>query len=105
MTIADDIYRLSVADTPLDDPAKMAGAAELFRAIGLAASSWSRLETHLDMVLIFLNQPQHSNEIHDRDHPIGFKRKIKLLKRWFNQHPALKIAAKDFRTLSPKLLE
>jgi hypothetical protein len=27
--------------------------------------------------------------VHDPDHPIGFKKKIKLLKRWFNRHPAL----------------
>jgi hypothetical protein len=83
----------------------MANAAELFRAIGLATCSWSRLETQIDMVLIYLNRPRHSLALYDRDHPIGFRSKIKLLKRWFNQHPALANGAISLRQLTPKILE
>lgn len=105
MIIPDDIRQISLTDTPLDDPVKMAEAAELFRAIGLAASSWSRLETHIDMALILLNQPQHSIQLHDKDHPIGFKRKVRLLKRWFNKHPLLTEYKLNLRALSPELIK
>jgi hypothetical protein len=84
-----DILGIALTNTPLDSPTEMADAAELFRVLGLASSSWMRLEMHLDMVLLFLNQPQHSEKLYNKDHPMGFRNKIKLLKRWFNQHPAL----------------
>ena len=105
MSAASDIERITLTNTPLDDPNKMAEAAELFRAIGLATSSWARLETHIDMVLIHLNQPKHSLKLYQKDHPIGFKSKVKLLKRWFNQHPALKPQAGGLRAIAPKFLE
>lgn len=105
MPTSANILNVVLTDTPLDDPSKMANAAELFRAIGIAASAWARLEVHLDMVLLYLNQPKHSEEIYDKDHPMGFKRKVKLLKRWFNKHPILKPFAAEFRALSPKLIE
>jgi hypothetical protein len=100
-----DILAITFGNTPLDDPDQMADAAELFRAIGLASMSWSRLEMHVDMVLLFLNQPHHSERLHDKDHPIGFKSKIKLLKRWFNQHPALKHQSGEMRQITSRLLE
>jgi hypothetical protein len=100
-----EILNLVLTDTPLDDPAKMANAAELFHTVGLAASEWTRLEVHLDFILIYLNQPKHSEEIYDKDHPMAFKKKVRLLKRWFNQHPILKPFAADFRALSPRLIE
>ena len=105
MPSASDIEHLSLTDTPLDHPNSMAEAAELFRAIGLATSSWARLEMHIDMVLIHLNRPKHSKELYAEDHPIGFRSKIKLLKRWFNQHPALSHQSKALRALTPKFLE
>jgi hypothetical protein len=36
---------------------------------------------------------------------MGFRNKIKLLKRWFNQHPALKHNAGEFRGLAGRILE
>jgi hypothetical protein len=84
-----DIHKIRFTGGPLDSPEEMKAAAELWRAIGLAACAWARLEQHLDAVLIHVNQPKHSEKLHDPDRPIGFKRKIKLLKRWFNQHPVL----------------
>ena len=83
----------------------MAEAAELFRAIGLATCSWSRLEVQIDMTLMHVNQPKHSVELHDPEHPVGFKSKIKLLKRWFNQHPALKGQAEALRKICPQILK
>ncbi len=39
MSAADDIQNITLTNTPLDDRNKMAEAAELFRAIGLATSA------------------------------------------------------------------
>ncbi len=105
MTTADEILQITLTDTPLDHPDKMADAAELFRVIGLATSSWARLETHIDMVLILLNQPKHSLELYQKDHPVSFSSKVKLLKRWFNKHPALQPQAGALRTITPQFLE
>lgn len=78
---------------------------DLFSAIGYAASSWARLEQHLDAVLIHINNPAHSEAIYNPAHPIGLGAKLKLLKRWFNQHPALASLSSDFRELSSRLKE
>jgi hypothetical protein len=104
MSTAKDIEPLTLTNTPLDNPDKMAEAAELWRAIGLATSSWARLETHIDMVLIHLNQPKHSVTLYAKEHPIGFKSKVKLLKRWFNGHPLLRIKARELREIAPQFL-
>jgi hypothetical protein len=68
----------------------------LFLALGLAAAAWARLEKHINSILIQVNKRQHSNEItalYDPNYPTKFSDKIRLLKKYFNQHPALK----DFR--------
>jgi hypothetical protein len=62
---------------------------ELFAAIGYAAACWARFEAHLDAILIHVNAYEHSDIIYNPEHPITFNNKVKLLKRWFNQHPAL----------------
>src|SRR5215204_5755330 len=98
-----DFY-ISFIGGPLDDGEQMKAAAELWRAIGLAACTWSRLEQHVEVVLIHLNQREHSEKLYDEDHPIGFKRKIKLLKRWFNQHPALAEHRDTLRTITTDML-
>lgn len=59
---------------------------------------------HLDMVLMFLNRPHYSKNLYEPDHPVGFKSKIKLLKRWFNQHPVLSVFADEFRCLAGPIL-
>lgn len=77
-------YRL--AGGPIDE---FSEHLQLFAAIGHAATSWARFESHLDAILIHVNAYEHSAIIYNPEHPITFDRKIKLLKRWFNQHPAL----------------
>jgi hypothetical protein len=104
MTIPDDIHKIRFMGGPLDSPDQMEAAAELWRTIGLAACTWARLEQHIDAVLIYLNQPKHSEKLCDAEHPIGFRRKIKLLKRWFNQHPALAQHRKAIREITSDLL-
>ncbi|WP_159590363.1 MULTISPECIES: hypothetical protein [Chelativorans] len=87
---------------PLDAPD---GLDDLFRALGFASAQWARLEQHIDAVLIHVNNREHSDTIFDAKHPISFQAKIKLLKRWFNQHPALANLTVDIRTLTTKLKE
>ena len=69
MSTASDLHSITLVNTPLDDPTKMENAAELFRSIGLATSSWSRFEIHIDMVLIYLNRPRHSPVLYGKNHP------------------------------------
>lgn len=85
---------------PLEQPD---GLDDLFRALGLACAQWSRLEQHIDAVLIHVNNREHSDSIFDPDHPVSFRKKIDLLKRWFNQHPALSGLTDDVRLLTSKL--
>jgi hypothetical protein len=83
-----DILGIALTNTPLDSPTEMADAAELFRVLGLASSSWMRLEMHLDMVLLFLNQPQHSEKLYNKDHPMGFRNKIKTSQEMVQSAPS-----------------
>lgn len=85
---------------PLDEPENHRN---LFAAIGLIALNWGRLEQHVDTLLIQVNATEHSEELYDPDHPVSFGRKIKLLKTWFNQHPALVNFTADVRDLTSKL--
>ena len=73
---------------PIDSP----GAhQELFAAIGHAATSWARMEQHIDTILIQINKKHHSGKLklYDPNHPRSFSGKLRLLKRYFNKHPAL----------------
>lgn len=85
----------------IDDPATPEA---VFAAIGKAAMAWSRLEVHLDIILFQVNKIAHSSELY-REHPISFERKIKLLKSWFNKHPALSSHKSHMRTLTVPLRE
>ncbi len=60
----------------------------VFTAVGRAAMAWARLELHLDAVILHVNKKDHSEELY-REHPVSFDKKIDVVKRWFNQHPAL----------------
>lgn len=82
----DDLYRFEFAGGPIDAPDE---AAEAFQTIGHLAASWSRLEQHIDVLLVHVNKGAFSAKLYDPDHPVSFKRKLALLRRWFNQHPAL----------------
>jgi hypothetical protein len=92
-----DDYWVEVADEnrirflggPLDSPAE---AIEALAVIGHTAACWARMEQHIDVMLIQINREQHSDELidlYDETHPSTFDAKIKMLKRYFNKHPAL----------------
>jgi hypothetical protein len=104
MTALSDIHKIRYLGGPLDELDETMAAAELWRAIGFAACIWARMEQHIDAILIHLNQPRHSENLCDPDHPIGFRQKIKLLKRWFNQHPALAKHREAIRKITSDLL-
>jgi hypothetical protein len=75
---------------PINNPTS---APAVFLALGHATAAWSRLEQHIDSLLLQVNKKQHSSEIlalYDPHHPNPFIDKIRLLKRYFNKHPALK---------------
>jgi len=72
---------------PLDD---VDSAIPVFTAFGLAIMAWSRVETHLDALLIHINKRSYSREIFDPKHPIAFSRKLELLRKWFRKHRNLR---------------
>ena len=87
-------YSYRLQGGPLDNPNS---AATALAAIGLVAASWARMEQHIDLILIQINKAEHSDEIVDLYtpyHPGTFDKKVKLLKQYFNRHPAL-AALKD----------
>ena len=79
--IAFAFYRSAV-----DDPAT---PRSVFTAIGRATMAWARLETHLDAIILHINQKTHSEELYSEHHPVSFDKKISLVKKWFNRHRAL----------------
>ena len=105
-----DSYRVWVKDQysddfqiiggPLDKPQN---AHPLFYALGLIASNWARLEQHLNILIMHVNAEEHSVELFDPNHPVSFRRKIKVLKTWFNHYPALINFTEDVRGLTSDL--
>jgi hypothetical protein len=84
-----DAHRIRFLGGPIDSPAEADGA---LAVIGHLAASWARMEQHIDAMLIQINREQHSDELidlYDENHPGTFDAKIKMLKRYFNKHPAL----------------
>jgi hypothetical protein len=77
--------------------------APLFAALGFAGSAWARMEQQLDIVLIHINKEKHSSQLYQPEYPIAFERKVKLAKRWFNQHPPLKSYRDDIRLFTSKI--
>lgn len=59
----------------------------VYAAVGKAAMAWARLEQHLDAVLLQVNKKRFSESLY-REHPGTFIGKVRLLKDWFNKHPA-----------------
>lgn len=100
LTAGDVTRDFIIVGGPIDNPE---GAEPLFQALGRLAASWSRLEQHIDALLMQLNDPRHSLNLYSPDHPVSFQQKIKLLKRWFNQHPALENFTDDIRTITSRL--
>ncbi|THD65326.1 MAG: hypothetical protein E7813_15290 [Bradyrhizobium sp.] len=82
-------HRIRFLGGPVDNPTE---ASEALAVIGHTAVSWARMEQHIDAMLIQINREQHSDELidlYDENHPGTFDAKIKMLKRYFNKHPAL----------------
>jgi hypothetical protein len=69
----------------------------LFAALGFAAAAWARMEQQLDIVLIHVNKEKLSSHLYQPQYPFSFDGKIKLAKRWFNQHPQLASYSEDIR--------
>ena len=75
-------------------------------ALGHAAMTWARLEKHIDILLMHINKIRHSAKplnLYNPDHPRPFVDKLRLLKRYFNQHPALFPHAEIIRKLASDL--
>jgi hypothetical protein len=95
------VHEFQFIGGPIEDPERYK---RLFVAIGHAAMSWARMEQHIDAILVQINKAQHSGEtldLYDPDHPKPFSDKIRMLKDYFNKHPALRPhteAVRDFAT-------
>jgi hypothetical protein len=79
----------------------------IFFALGHGAAAWARMEQHIDAVLMQVNKEQHSNDIlalFDPDHPRPFTDKLRLLKRYFNKHPALRKHKEAIRSFAKTAL-
>jgi hypothetical protein len=64
----------------------------VFFIIGQAAASWARMEQHIDAILMQINKEKHSDEfldLYNPYHPGTFDKKLKMLRSYFNKHPAL----------------
>ena len=82
---------------PIDD---LGDGISTFIAYGHAAAAWARLENHLTLLLVQLNKDRHSTDLFDPHHPWQASHKLKRLKGYFNQHPALKAYTLSFRDLA-----
>jgi hypothetical protein len=83
-----------------DDPDQAAPALE---ALGRTAATWSRMEHHIDALIVQINKPDFSEHLFEPQHPVSFSRKLDLLKRWFNQYPPLSEYTEDIRFLISRL--
>ncbi|WP_163269661.1 hypothetical protein [Chelativorans alearense] len=84
----------------VDDDPKIAAPA--LEALGRVAAGWSRLEHHLDALIIQVNKPQYSERLFEQ-HPVSFSKKLALLKKWFNNYPPLEKWQEDIRYLASRL--
>lgn len=82
-----------------DDPVVAAPALEAF---GRASASWSRLEHHVDALIVQINKPAFSADLFEK-HPVSFSKKVDLLKKWFNRYPPLGEYKTDMRYLTSRL--
>ena len=82
---------------PLDDFPD--GVGTMFEAIGYVVASWSRVEQHLDTIIMQINEPGHAANLYDDNHPISFRPKLAFIKKWFNQSPALASYADEMRQI------
>src|SRR5215469_7794592 len=83
------VHEIRFGGGPLEDAAT---AQPLLFALGRLAATWGRLEQQIDTIILQINKRHHSSEVRalfDPEHPVSFRKKIQLLKKYFNQHPAL----------------
>src|SRR5262249_16521141 len=91
--------RFTVSGGPIDECDR---AIEVFTALGHGATAWARLERHPTFLLVKINKAEHSPDatsLFQPNHPSQAGNKLKMLKRYFNQHPALAKQADTFRDL------
>lgn len=94
-----DLMTFKFEGGPIDSPDKATAA---FASLGKAAAAWARLEQQIDAILMHVNKAEFSKELFDPEHPVSFKRKLRLMKAWFNKHPALAPYKDDVQTLISK---
>lgn len=80
------IHRYTFIGGPIEAPQENQ---EIFFWIGLASTSWARMEQHIDAIIMQVNKPSNNHDLFDPDHPKPFGDKIKRLKRLFAHHPDL----------------
>jgi len=86
----------------VDDPPEH--AAPVLELLGRIAASWSRMEHHLDALIIQVNKPEHDPALFE-SHPVSFSKKVELLKRWFYNYSPLADDKEDIKWLAQKLGE
>ena len=86
-------FEVHASGGPIDSPKT---AAALFMALGHASAAWARMELMLDAVLMRINKVAESNELYNPVHPVGFKQKVDLMKKWLD-HPKLSPHKETFR--------
>lgn len=87
---------------PLDGEA---GHRAVMAHIGRGLLCWARMEQHLNLLILAVNRKHYSPALYSDTHPAAFKRKIKLLKTWFNKHPPLQVRKEDFADFTGHLKE
>jgi hypothetical protein len=85
---------------PIDNPKP---ARKAFQAIGYMSCALARLETHIDLLLYHLNKKEFGKQLFDLKHPLQFTDKVKMLRRYFQQHPNLAAHRKEVEKLTDEL--
>lgn len=98
--LSDLSYEFLAFGGPIDEPSSYP---ELFQAIGHASACWARMEHLIDALLVHINKEAFSKAIYSDTHPVAFKAKVDLLKRWFNNHPELNAHSDDVMAVMPKI--
>ena len=87
----------------LNDPPSFAG--ELLKAFGFASMHWTRLEHHLDILLITLNKEQVTGKKFKPYPNSSWSKKLNLLETWFSPHSKLSKYSEQVKTLVPRFKE
>jgi hypothetical protein len=99
------LHHFRLSGGPLSHPNTRPEALE---AIGWAAAAWTRVETHVDAIIIHVNKVEHASsrpKLYAPRHPNGAQDKIKLMRKWFNDHPALAPKRQEVNKICEHLLD